>query len=163
MAALLSLLPDRVCVPIDPSKVASFDPAKVPTVGLLLRELGEAQRRVESAASAASMEVDSEDATPRKKGDARICGQSQPRPAYVLAASSLTFVCCDSSISDWRDTSLRPYVEMLDRHNLALMKQTRDKKRSTFILGRDSFIERCFLADCLSCLLTIAGAVTMDF
>ena len=33
-------------------------------------------------------------------------------------------------LADWRDTSLRPYVEMLDRYNLGLMKQTRDKKRS---------------------------------
>ena len=29
----------RVCVPVDPNRVDEFDPEKVPTVGLLLREL----------------------------------------------------------------------------------------------------------------------------
>jgi len=29
----------RVCIPVDPAKVESFDPSKVPTVGQLLHEL----------------------------------------------------------------------------------------------------------------------------
>ena len=29
----------RVCVPVDPERVDEFDPARVPTVGQLLREL----------------------------------------------------------------------------------------------------------------------------
>ena len=35
----------RVCVPVDPEKVSEFDPEKVPTVGMLLRELDEALGR----------------------------------------------------------------------------------------------------------------------
>ncbi|KAL7415673.1 prim-pol domain-containing protein [Mrakia frigida] len=98
---------NRVCVPIDPTKVSSFDPAKVPTVGLLLRELAEAQRKVEEVAAASTSSMDVDDPTSTgggKKGEVRVC--------------------------DWRDTSLRPYVEMMDRHNVGLMKQTREKKRS---------------------------------
>lgn len=35
----------KVCVPLDPSSVESFDPDSVPTVGQLLMELEEASRR----------------------------------------------------------------------------------------------------------------------
>lgn len=100
LTAALFAFSDRVCVPIDPAKVGSFDPAKVPTVGLLLRELGEAQKKAEEAVAAASMEVDPEDATPRKKGDVRICGQSHPtshcdwsRPGPRADASDVRSSC----------------------------------------------------------------------
>jgi hypothetical protein len=32
----------RVCVPVDPTRIEEFDPAKVPTVGQLLKEIDEA-------------------------------------------------------------------------------------------------------------------------
>ena len=32
----------RVCVPVDPTRVEEFDPAKVPTIGQLLKEIDEA-------------------------------------------------------------------------------------------------------------------------
>ena len=32
----------RVCVPVDPTKIDEFDPARVPTVGQLLKEVDEA-------------------------------------------------------------------------------------------------------------------------
>lgn len=32
--------------------------------------------------------------------------------------------------ADWRQTSLKPYVDMLDRHCVGLMRQTRENKRS---------------------------------
>lgn len=32
----------RVCVPVDPTRVEEFDPARVPTVGQLLKEIDEA-------------------------------------------------------------------------------------------------------------------------
>lgn len=32
----------RVCVPVDPTRIEEFDPARVPTVGQLLKEIDEA-------------------------------------------------------------------------------------------------------------------------
>ncbi|TRM65582.1 hypothetical protein BD626DRAFT_567482 [Schizophyllum amplum] len=73
----------RVCVPVDPSEIDSFDPMSVPTVQQLLRELDEA-----GAAPANEKE------------------------------------------HDWEKTSLKLYVDMLDKHNAGVMAQRpRGKKR----------------------------------
>ncbi|KAH8814687.1 prim-pol domain-containing protein [Flagelloscypha sp. PMI_526] len=66
----------RVCVPVDPDRVESFDPAAVPTVAQLVEQL---------------------DATP--------------------------------TTSDWDKTSLKPFVEMLTRHNTALLAETMRAKK----------------------------------
>ena len=80
----------RVCVPIDPRTIDRFDPAKVPTVVQLLRELD-------------------------KNGTA---------PAGDGSGAS-------EHHSDWERTSLKPYVDMLDKHVMALMEETRKVKQKT--------------------------------
>jgi len=102
----VSRVSDRVCVPIDPSKVSSFDPAKVPTVGLLLRELGEAQKKVEgvaaAAASSGSMDVDDPSPTMggRKKGEVRVCGEFSFVPLLFLRVRFTRVLASFSSLTD---------------------------------------------------------------
>ncbi|KAI0045024.1 prim-pol domain-containing protein [Auriscalpium vulgare] len=71
----------RICVPIDPERIQEFDPARVPTVGQLLREL-----------DAASPE--------------NTAGEH----------------------ADWERTSLKPYVEMMEKHASSLMAEVRREK-----------------------------------
>jgi DNA primase small subunit len=94
----------RVCVPVDPSKIDEFDPGSVPTVGELLAELDKA----------GGMEVDEE-------GGAR----AGELGLYIYIHSTELI-----SAVDWEKTSLRPYVEMMERHALGLMNETRLAKRA---------------------------------
>ncbi|KAI0754234.1 prim-pol domain-containing protein [Daedaleopsis nitida] len=77
----------RVCVPVDPRTVDKFDPAKVPTVGQLLRELDQL--------------------APQQPGD----------------------TAGGEHHSDWERTSLKTYVDMLDKHVMGLMEETRKVKQ----------------------------------
>ncbi|KAF9047341.1 prim-pol domain-containing protein [Panaeolus papilionaceus] len=74
----------RVCVPLDPESIFSFDPESVPTVGQLLQEL---------------------DSIPRS--------DDQTKEFH----------------SDWEKTSLKPYVDILDKHSLKIMEDVRAEKR----------------------------------
>lgn len=77
----------RVCVPVDPRTIDKFDPARVPTVGQLLRELDKL---------------------------------ALPQPGENGTGEHH---------SDWERTSLKPYVDMLDKHVMALMEETRKVKQ----------------------------------
>ena len=87
----------RVCVPVDPRTVDKFDPARVPTVQQLLREL--------DAASASAPP------TAANGGEAGEGGAGGEHHA------------------DWEKTSLKAYVDMLDRHVMGLMEETRRAKQ----------------------------------
>lgn len=57
----------RVCVPIDPSQIESFDPAGVPTVGQLLRELD--QNHSDSPPEEVKMDEDSQEEKSAKRSE----------------------------------------------------------------------------------------------
>ena len=88
----------RVCVPVDPRTVDKFDPARVPTVQQLLRELDSA------SASAPPTAANGETGD----GGAGAGGEHH---------------------ADWEKTSLKAYVDMLDRHVMVLMEETRRAKQ----------------------------------
>ena len=77
----------RVCVPVDPRTIDKFDPARVPTVGQLLRDHDKI---------------------------------AVPQPGDNGAGEHH---------SEWERTSLKPYVEMLDKHVMELMEETRKVKQ----------------------------------
>jgi len=76
----------RICVPLDPASIDSFDPERVPTVGQLLQEL---------------------DLITRPDDQAK------------------------NYNSDWEKTSLKPYIDLLDKHALSLMEEVRKDRRKT--------------------------------
>ena len=120
----------RVCVPVDPEHIDEFDPESVPTVGQLLRELDDL------------VKADGE-------GDA----------AEHHSGLSFSFVVHGESdcVLDWEKTSLKPYVEILDKHALKLMEQIRRDRRGTgsFLLNtlirhhRLTIFDRFLLVDCM--------------
>ncbi|KAJ9124275.1 hypothetical protein QFC22_001075 [Naganishia vaughanmartiniae] len=90
----------RVCVPVEPSQVDDFDPAGVPTVGQLLRELD--QTHAESLED--DVKMDDEETK-----DDKSSRRSEP---------------------DYNRTSLRPYVELFEKHIAAVMRDAREAKRA---------------------------------
>ncbi|EIW54923.1 prim-pol domain-containing protein [Trametes versicolor FP-101664 SS1] len=82
----------RVCVPVDPRTIDRFDPARVPTVGQLLRELDKAA----------------------------------PAPTAPAEGAGVA-----EHHADWERTSLKPYVDMLDKHVMGLLEETRRVKQKT--------------------------------
>ena len=94
----------RVCVPVDPERIEEFEPETVPTVGQLMRELD------------ASGSVD----TPSGEHHSGACA----------CVSILIAVADGGENVDWEKTSLKPYVDMLDKCGMALMEQVRREKRS---------------------------------
>lgn len=90
-------------MPVDAARVDDFDPEAVPTVGGLLQELNDA------SATQSSGEHHS------GKPEFRVW-------LHFLKASGQ---------SDWEHTSLKPYVEMLERHTSAIMNDVRERKRGT--------------------------------
>ncbi|EJF59302.1 prim-pol domain-containing protein [Dichomitus squalens LYAD-421 SS1] len=90
----------RVCVPVDPRTIDRFDPGRVPTVHQLLRELDAAAPPAPSGGGETGEGVG---------GD------------KVTAAGE--------HHADWERTSLKPYVELLDRHARGLMEETRRAKQ----------------------------------
>lgn len=93
----------RVCVPVDPSKVDEFDPETVPTVGMLLREL-EKIKPEESMSS--SNRVKKEEMDEDVNGDDKENSQSKPQVKEI----------------GWEQTSLKPYVDMFEKHIAGIMK-----------------------------------------
>jgi DNA primase small subunit len=90
----------RICVPVDPERIDEFDPELVPTVGLLLREL---------------------DATTAESSGEEHSGSSPLLPTSRRRCTPNDGFCA----SDWEKTSLKPYVEMLEKHALGLMNVVR--------------------------------------
>lgn len=82
-------------MPVDPTRIEEFDPEKVPTVGQLLEELNRTEGEEESG------DHDSGKPSASKHG-----------------------VPADTSL-DWQRTSLKPYVEMLDKHVARIMNDIR--------------------------------------
>ncbi len=101
----------RVCVPLDLATIDNFDPESVPTVGRLLRELDGFVR-------------DNEDSKEFHSG----------RPYHSLLSPFPFLKAC---FVDWKKTSLKPYIDLLDRHALSLMETTRYEKRKTGQFPRD--------------------------
>ena len=93
----------RVCVPLDLAAIENFEPESVPTVGQLLREL---------------------DGIVREDEDSKEFHSGTP---YHF----LLFFLSDACLVDWEKTSLKPYIDLLDRHALSLMEATRHEKRKT--------------------------------
>lgn len=94
---------------MDPARAHEFDPAAVPSVGQLLRELDEA------AEAKAEAKADDESAA---QGAAGAAGDDTPvaKPAPKLA-------------SEWEKTSLRPYVAALEAHARAIADDAAAKRR----------------------------------
>jgi DNA primase small subunit len=91
----------RVCVPVDPAKVDEFDPETVPTVGMLLRELDRIKPE-ETINKVKKEEMDTED----NKENSQLQQQQKIQAKEV----------------GWEHTSLKPYVEMFEKHINAIMK-----------------------------------------
>lgn len=91
----------RVCVPVDPERIDEFDPDTVPTVGQLLQELDAAK---------------AESGTEEHSG-----GSSVPAHSNCELINAL--------VIDWERTSLKPYVDMLEKHAMGLMGEVRRVKR----------------------------------
>ena len=100
----------RVCVPIDPRTIDSFNPERVPTVQQLLRELDKI------APSAA------------------VAGEAGEGATAVAEHHS-----------DWERTSLKPYVDMLDKHVMGLMEETRKAKQK--MGARSPLLPKCLGMD----------------
>lgn len=107
----------RVCVPVDPAQIEDFDPEAVPTVGQLLDELNR-------------FESDPESPGEHHSGTFTL---NHPLPSRLILSS------------DWERTSLKPYVEMLDKHALRLMDQVRKGKREMGVCISNS--DPCCLSD----------------
>ncbi|CED84873.1 prim-pol domain-containing protein [Phaffia rhodozyma] len=99
---------NRVCVPVDPARISEFDPSTVPTLGQLIGELNVAA----AAAKTDPQSVDGENGSSQDLGD-------------------------EKKVVDWRQTSLKPYVDMLERHSQGLLRQTREKKRNAAQMSTD--------------------------
>jgi DNA primase small subunit len=91
----------RICVPVDPEQIDEFDPELVPTVGQLLREL---------------------DATTSESTGEEHLG---PSPLFSLVTRRQIVLILAFTSQDWEKTSLKPYVEMLEKHALGLMNVVR--------------------------------------
>lgn len=102
----------RVCVPVDPDRIDEFKPERVPTVGQLLREL---------------------DAVVKPEGKTEGEAEEHHSGSYYLFTFS--FASHADRNLDWEKTSLKPYVDMLDKHALRLMDEVRKTKRETGVFS----------------------------
>lgn len=91
----------RVCVPVDPKDIDSFDPEAVPTVAQLLNELGAIEH----------------------SGDV-----SEHHSGVFFTGS---FWNANEFWVDWEQTSLKPYVDMLEKHTRGILEQGRSERRDT--------------------------------
>jgi DNA primase small subunit len=101
-------LSGRICIPIDPARVNEFDPEKVPTVGSLLSELDSVGREARAAEDGAIGAL-------RKPSVVRLTWHPTHQIFYL-------------NILGWEQTSLRPYVEMLDEHSRRILQAERERK-----------------------------------
>lgn len=94
----------RVCVPLDVESIDRFDPEGVPTVVQLLKEL---------------------DAVQHEEGETKEFHSGE----QLLSASVLSDWPCATLLQDWEHTSLKPYIDFMDKHASRLLDITRREKR----------------------------------
>lgn len=151
-----------MCVPVDPERAHEFDPATVPSVGQLLKELDQAAE-VKSEETTESGEV--KPASKLASGKSILSSPtlfSHPSPLFPLPPVSTfstwlpspcfhllhmfpppavstfsTFPENKADIPDWEKTSLRPYVEMLESHARGIVADVNESKRRAGDEGRD--------------------------
>jgi DNA primase small subunit len=101
-----------VCVPVEVSKVDEFEPTAVPTVGQLLRELDRPTH--------GELTDEGDEAT--KKAD-----PGEPTRTRTLETEDYT----KSAIchADYSRTSLKPYIDLFERHVTAVMRDNREAKK----------------------------------
>lgn len=105
----------RVCVPLDPAKVDEFDPETVPTVGMLLRELDRIKPEEVSKVKKEEMDTQEEGNKENSQGDIK---------SHQISREI-----------GWEQTSLKPYVDMFEKHINAIIKDNiRFKKGKFFII-----------------------------
>lgn len=98
----------RICVPILAEKIHEFNPETVPTVNQLLRELDQ---------HTSALNVEGAPGSPQP-GEFIISKDFNPKLTLPLAI-------------DWEKTSLKPYIDILDRHAKGLMEEVRRSKRES--------------------------------
>ena len=108
-------------MPVDPSEVENFDPSSVPTVGQLLRELD--QTHTDSPPEDVKMEEESQEEKLAKRSET---GKVLLLSAAISRASDVFL----SNGIDYKRTSLRPYVELFEKHIAAVMREAREHKRA---------------------------------
>jgi len=99
----------RVCVPLDLESIDKFDPESVPTLGQLLREL-----------DTIGMTMDKEQTRDAHSG-----------ASNTLAAFELNALLIMPSNKDWENTSLKPYIDIMEKHSITIMDEVRREKRKT--------------------------------
>jgi len=140
----------RVCVPVDPTRIEEFDPAKVPTVGQLLKEIDESMVINNEAAAEEAHPLPGKPFILALKrlflshelSEGRRKSVRSPTPigsrsrklrsseCFLMSLTSYMFADLRRvTETDWEKTSLKPYVVLLDAHNKALMEETRRRKR----------------------------------
>ncbi|SPO40688.1 related to DNA primase 48K protein PRI1 [Pseudozyma flocculosa] len=116
----------KVCVPIDPRKVHEFDPeTSCPTVAQLLRELNSWEAKHGGGDSKASPPPPQSNMSSRYATKASPSAGGEEAPA---ASSSTTA----AARADWEKTSLRPFVELFERHCNAIAKESRQARQQRF-------------------------------
>lgn len=96
----------NICVPIDPARVHEFDPNGVPTIHKLIEELDNVV--VEDGAD----------------------GEHHSGTSSLLRLRMRWVELIDVvERVDWEHTSLKPYVQMMDKHAQGLMREVRNANK----------------------------------
>ncbi|PWN47988.1 prim-pol domain-containing protein [Violaceomyces palustris] len=123
----------RVCVPLDPEKVADFDPeSDCPTVAQLLRELNSWEAKNGGGGGKPTSNMRATTAS-RANHSARKAGQgggADNEDDDDDDDDSKGRTSASSPRQDWEKTSLKPFVELFQRHCSAIVKETRQHRKA---------------------------------
>ncbi|PLW16705.1 hypothetical protein PCANC_20194 [Puccinia coronata f. sp. avenae] len=130
----------KVCIPIDPTTIASFDPNSAPDVRDLLRQLDKQQSSSNplstAAATAATTAVSAAVTTAAAAASAASAAATTTTSASATTATTTTATTTATDTNatapqlNWANTSLRPYVEFFQRHVDKLLKDTLQSKKN---------------------------------